>query len=125
MEWIRSDLCQNCFKNLKENVTSRWSSQISKKDLEQKLTGIELLVELATSQDERMQEEACVLAMILQRQKILIERKKEVKQEETSYTLYECRSTGDILFVPHAELSPQSLKEIQVRLEEKCRLKAT
>lgn len=121
-EWQRLDFCEKCY--TPQNCIV-WKSRIPAKEVEERddramlEKAWELLLELSASTKIEEQEEAFMLALYLNRKKVLAQRKEKIEHENRFWCLYEHLESSEMLLVPKVDPLKLPIPAVQKRLQHK------
>jgi hypothetical protein len=124
---VRSDFCDSCWEAVHDGIPhhTKWRGVMPKKKeklppLNRDDQAFALLREALESDDSSSRDEAFVLALYLQRRKVLALRD-TVTNEDGAYSLYEVHDTGVVVSVPKASLTDLAVTEIQTTIARKLK----
>lgn len=119
-KWQREDFCKTCFSARKEEVF--WKRVYKSEKNESKGLPIDeegKFLQLKTHLEKNEFQEAFILALYLQRKKVLLKRKENIKKEgKGDHSLYEHVTTGEIVIVPSQPLSSLKLTDLYQQIKE-------
>ena len=120
-EFLREDYCSACFPAKKAGLSS-WktcytppASSRSQHPLEKK-TAETLLRTLIATEDKEDQAAIFILAVMLERKKLFIERAVQTTPEGEKNRIYEHRKTGEIFVIIDPELQLADLETVQEKV---------
>ena len=124
-EYARIDLCENCRQQLLLNdVTSSWQSIYTPPpppapEPLPRETAESLMKKLLEEESNReVNSVIFILAIMLERKKILIEHSVKHSDDGTLLRVYEHKKNGDVLLIVDPELHPDEVPYIQQRITE-------
>lgn len=125
-EYERSDCCENCwkqnplgdsFRSVRVNAFSVWRGIFQEEpvppEVLKKETAESLLRKLIEKNDPRHRNAIFILAVMLERRRILAEKEVQNKDALTMVRVYEHRKTGEIFIVSDPMLSLDQLGHVQ------------
>jgi len=117
-EYERSDCCENCWKQITlGDAFSVWRGIFQAESLPpeviKKETAESLLRKLIEINDPQHRNSIFILAVMLERRRILAEKEVQKKDELTMIRVYEHRKTGEIFIVSDPILSLDQLEHVQ------------
>lgn len=124
-EYIRTDFCKNCKKAMpQEAIISQWQSvyiapEPAKPEALPRETAESLLRKLIEGEDNPDNIPVIfVLAVMLERKKILIERTVRHLPDGTLMRIYEHKKNGEVVFITDPNLSLEQIPIVQQRVAE-------
>lgn len=121
--YSRSDHCESCWQTVKPttNALSVWQSIYTlppppTPEPIKKETAESLLRQLITSSDESSTNVVYILAIMLERKKIFVERDTHLKENGVIVRLYEHKKTGEVFAITDPNFQLDKLIEVQRQL---------
>ena len=118
--YVRTDFCNTCWdiRGQAHPYFSAWQSQFRlppppAEDPLKKETAESLLRALMKQEDESLINVIYILAVMLERKRILIERSVEISEENRRIIFYEHRRTGETFLIPDPRLHLDQLQHVQ------------
>lgn len=117
--YSRADFCHTCWPEQKksDNVYSIWQGvfkmPLPPQEALRKETAESLLRKLMEDDDQTKINAMYILAVMLERKRILIERDVQIKDDGTKIRFYEHRQTGETFVVPDPALRLDELESVQ------------
>ena len=119
-DYVRSDYCDACWKQpqVRDGAPSTWKSVFKlppppPPDPLKKETAESLLRELMASNDATRGNAIFILAVMLERRRVLVERDVQVREDGVRVHVYEHRGTGESFTVPDPGLKLTDLEHVQ------------
>lgn len=119
----RGDYCETCWPEVKrtEGAYSMWrglyqSPPPKPEEALKKETAESLLRKLLETEDPTRRNVIFILAVMLERKKILVERDVQKKDDGTWVRVYEHRKTGETFLIPDPRLRLDELEHVQVEV---------
>lgn len=124
--FLRADFCQDCWKQRDNNDTTPFSHWKTVFLLPPEAPPEPLRKETAESLLRRLIEEnqqdqipvMYILALMLERKKILVEKDVNVDEQDTVHRIYEHRKTGEVFVITDPRLQLESLEHVQRQVAE-------
>ncbi len=120
--YVRRDFCPACWKEpAKAGALSVWKSVFKRPpppapEPIQKETAESLLRHMMETDDPANRNAIFILAVMLERRRILAERDVQVREDGVKIRVYEHRKTGESFMVPDPELRLAELKQVQAEV---------
>lgn len=118
--YARADYCETCWSNKDESVSpySTWQGVFKKPPPEpeeplKKETAESLLRRLMQDEGDSQRNVIYILAVMLERKRILVERDVQTHDDGTMIRIYEHRKTGETFLIPDPRLRLDQLQHVQ------------
>ena len=120
-EYIRNDSCQTCWKNsLNHEEISHWKTLFHipspQEERIKKESAESLLRKLLEKEEETLSGVLFILAVMLERKKLFIERDIQQDPSGQKRRIYEHRKTSEIFIIPDPLLRLDQLEEVQIQV---------
>ena len=115
----RADFCQNCWQTVQPGFSpySTWQGLFRppppQEDVLKKETAESLLRHLMEDKDTSQRNAIYILALMLERKRILVERDVQTRENGDIIRIYEHRKTGETFVVPDPQLHLDQLEHVQ------------
>lgn len=123
--YARADYCETCWSNKDESASpySTWQGVFKKPSPEpeeplKKETAESLLRRLMQDEDDSQRNVIYILAVMLERKRILVERDVQTRDDGTMIRIYEHRKTGETFLIPDPRLRLDQLEHVQQEVVE-------
>ena len=125
-EYIRHDICEDCWNGESEGTTDRkgfishWQGTYeapppAPPDAIQKDNAEGLLRKLVETGDDRWREASYILAVMLERKRVL-KVKEQIQEKNGRAFVYELPHTGDIFTISDPDLKMEELEQVQIEV---------
>ncbi|MBN2683728.1 MAG: hypothetical protein JXR40_00480 [Pontiellaceae bacterium] len=119
-EYVREDFCRDCW-NKKHPGLSVWKTVFlvpppPAEEAVKKENAESLLRKLIDQEDEADLDAVFILAVMLERKRILVERDVQTAENGTKMRIYEHRKTGESFLIVDPQLKLDELEEVQERV---------
>lgn len=123
--YVRSDFCENCWKKVESGLSAHsvWQGAYKMppppaEEPLKKETAESLLRKLMEDDDAAQNNVRYILAVMLERKKVLIERDVKTDEGGDITRFYEHRKTGETFVVPDPRLQLDALEQTQIQVME-------